>query len=395
MAYRHHAIDRDALTALARRLVRTPSPSGQEGDVAALVLNEMRKAGMAATVDRMGNVIGRIGEPGGRRLLYNAHMDTVSVPSVDVWAHDPFGGEIEGDVLYGCGAADMKGALASMIHAVRALVEGKARLAGELYLVAVVQEEPCEGAAMRHLVEEEGLRPDWVVLGEPTNLQLARGQRGRMEFQVIVQGRACHASAPQRGVNAIYQAARAIVGLELLVPQLGNDAFLGKGTIAVTEISSRSGSRNALPDACTLYVDRRLTNGETEAKAMAEVRRVLARESIEASVEVTEYTSTSYNGYQLRSRQYYPSWVTPANDPLLLAAASVVEDVLGAVPHVGRWEFSTDGVYTAGTAGIPTIGFGPGEERFAHTADEQVRLSDLVAAAQVYAQLAATLLAPR
>lgn len=393
MPYRHNAIDRQALTSFAQALVRTPSPSTREREVAALVAEEMARAGFhEVVVDRMGNVIGRIGSGSGATLLLNAHMDTVDVGDPTQWRRDPYGGEIVGGTLYGRGACDMKGALAAMVYAGKALVEGNVPLGGTLYVAAVVQEEPCEGVAMRHVVEEEGIRPDWVVLGEATNLQIARGQRGRMEFEVTVRGRSCHASAPHRGVNAIYDAARVVVGLELLAPQLGSDSFLGKGSIAVTEISSQSGSRNAVPDVCTLYIDRRLTNGETEAKATSELKRVLTRESVQGDVIVSEYHSRSYNGYEVVARQTFPYWATPANDPLLTTTASVIEEVLGFVPHVGRWEFSTDGVYTAGVAGIPTIGFGPGEERYAHTVDDQIRVADLVSAAQVYAQLAATML---
>jgi len=396
MAQHDRSIDHNALGALAQRLVRTPSPSGAEGPLAEMVAEEMRSAGMAEVrVDRMGNVIGRLGDGQGQTLLYDAHLDTVDIGDPANWAHDPLGGEIQGGVLYGRGACDMKGALAAMLHGCRMLAEANARLQGTLYLVCVVQEEPCEGAAIRHVVEVEGLRPDWVVLGEPTNLQLARGQRGRIEFEVTVRGKSSHASAPQRGVNAIYNAARVIVGLELLAPQLNADSFLGKGSIAVTEIGSRSGSRNAVPETCTLVVDRRLTNGETEAKATAEIKRVLVRESVDATIAVPEYSVPSYTGYEVRARQHFPYWATPANDPLLTTASGVVEDVLGYVPHLGKWEFSTDGVYTSGVAGIPTIGFGPGEERYAHTTEDQVRLEDLAAAAQVYARLAARLLGGR
>lgn len=396
MPHRDKNIDREALSALAQELVRLPSPSGQEGQVAALVADEMRLAGFdEVRVDALGSVIGRLGDGQGKRLLLNAHMDTVGVGNRASWVRDPYGGEVEAGILYGRGACDMKGGLAAMIHGVRALAASPVRLQGTLYLAAVVQEEPCEGAAMQHIVEVDGLRPDWVILGEPTNLQLARGQRGRIEFEVTVRGKASHASAPQRGINAIYSAARVIVGLELLAPQLNTDAFLGKGSIAVTEIRSQSGSRNAVPDACSLVIDRRLTNGETEAKATAEIKRVLARESVDASVEVPEYVASTYLGHPVQVRQHFPYWATPTNEPLLVAASAVIEDELGYVPHLGKWEFSTDGAYTSGIAGIPTIGFGPGEERYAHTAEEQVRVDDLVSAAQVYAQLASVLLRAR
>ena len=398
MVRSYHSIDDKALASFAQRLVRTPSLSTHEDQVAALVEEEMHDAGLAdVTVDQMGSVIGHIGsgEPGqrtGRVLVYDAHMDTVDVGDIRAWERDPFGGEIERGILYGRGAAGSKGALAAMVYAGKSLAESGVSLAGDLYFVGVVQEEPCEGLAMRHIVEEQGIHPDWVVIGEATNLQLSRGHRGRIEFRLTIHGRSCHASAPQRGVNAIYEAARVIVGLELLAPQLSQDSFLGKGSIAVTDISSTSASLNAVPDSCTLYIDRRLTIGETEAKALAEIKRILTREGIRVSINVSEYAGTSYTGHATKVRQCFPYWVTPEDAPLLVTAVRVIEDTLAFVPYVGKWDFATDGVYTAGIAGIPTIGFGPGEERHAHSVDDQVRVRDLEAAARVYAELAVRML---
>jgi putative selenium metabolism hydrolase len=389
MALISKIIDRDALAAFAQQLVRTPSPSAQEGAIAALLADEMRKVGFGEVfTDQMGNVIGRIGPGHGKKLLYDGHMDTVDVGDPAAWEIDPYAGLIDQGVLYGRGAADMKGALAAMVYAGKALVDSGVQLQGDLYVVGVVQEEPCEGVAIGHVIEQDGIRPDMVVIGEATDLQLSRGHRGRIEFRVTINGRSCHASTPDRGINAIYAAARAIVGLELLAPQLNNDSFLGKGSIAVTEISSLAGSRNVVPDNCTLYIDRRLTVGETEAKALAEIRRILSREGVQATIEVPEYQAVSYTGYDVSARQHFPYWVTSEEDPLLLLTSRVIEEVLNFVPHVGKWDFATDGVYTAGVAGIPTIGFGPGEERYAHTVNDQIRLKDIEAAAQVYAELA-------
>lgn len=386
-------IDRTALEALACDLVRIPSLSTQEGAVAKRIAAEMRACGYdAVDIDAMGNVIGRIGPDEGPRLILNGHMDTVGLGDRALWPHDPYEGLVRDGVLYGRGAADMKGGLAAMIHAGAALAPLRERLRGGLYVVTVVQEEPCEGLAMRHVVEVDGLRPDWVVIGEATNLQLARGQRGRMEMQVTVRGQSCHAASPERGVNAIYEAARFVFGLQLLAPQLQNDSFLGRGTVAATEIQSRAGSHNVVPDHCLVHIDRRLTIGETEAKALTEVRRILTREAIQAEVEVPMYRGVSYTGYEAEAREVFPYWITADDEPLLRRAAETIETVLGYAPRLGRWEFSTDGVYTMGVAGIPTIGFGPGEERYAHTVEDQVRLADVYAASHVYAQLALAML---
>jgi len=381
--------DVEQLASFAQDLVRLPSPSGQEGQVAARLSEEMKRAGFEVHTDHIGNVIGRLGNGDGPTIMLEGHMDTVIAGDPAKWRHGPYGAQIVDGVLYGLGTADMKGALASMVYGAKALVDAGVELQGTLYMVGVVQEEPSEGVALGMLLEQEGIHPDLVLIGEATSLQIARGQRGRLELKVTTHGKSCHASAPDRGKNAIYAAARALVGIELMAPQMENDPFLGKASIAVTEIASSAVSRNAIPDRCVLYVDRRLTSGETEAKATAELRSVVNREGVDATVEVSEYHARSYTGYEYRARQYFPCWTTPENNEWIRRLGAAVEHELGYRPRIGRWDFSTDGVYSAGVAGIPTVGFGPGEEKYAHTVEEQVSIARLVDAARVYAKLAA------
>lgn len=386
--------DERGLIAFLQDLVRIPSPSCEERQVAERVAAEMRAVGFDEVwMDRMGNVVGRLGRGKGPRLLLDAHMDTVGVGDPKAWTRDPFGAEIEGGLLYGRGAADMKGALASMVYAARLIADSGLTLNGDLYCVGVVQEEPCEGCALRMMLDEAGFCPDWVVLGEPTSLQVSRGHRGRAELRVTVRGKAAHASSPQRGENAILHAARLIFALDLLAAGLPEDPFLGKGTLAVTHIENTAGSRNAIPDSCTFYIDRRLTLGETEPKALAELQGIIAREGIAADVAFTQYRSTSYTGHECCEMMRFPAWVMPENHALVQAAARAVRQVVGERPTIGRWHFSTDGAYTMGVAGIPTVGIGPGDEAQAHTADEHIRLGDCVTAARIYAALVADLLA--
>ena len=385
--------DERSLIAFLKDLVRIPSLSCDERQLAERVRAEMQAVGFNQVwIDRMGNVVGRLGSGKGPRLLLDAHMDTVGVGDRSAWTHDPFGAEIEGGLLYGRGAADMKGALASMVYAARLIADSGLTLNGDLYCVGVVQEEPCEGCAVRMLLDEVGFVPDWVVLGEPTNLQVSRGHRGRAELRVAVRGKAAHASAPERGENAILNAARIIFALDLLAASLPEDPFLGKGTLAVTHIENTAGSRNAIPDTCTFYIDRRLTLGETEPKALAELQGIIAREGIAADVAFTQYRATSYTGHECCETMRFPAWVMPENHAWVQAAARAVRQVVGERPAIGRWNFSTDGAYTMGVAGIPTVGIGPGDEAQAHTADEHIRLGDCLTAARIYAALAAELL---
>jgi putative selenium metabolism hydrolase len=354
----------------------------------------MRECGFQRVwTDRAGNVVGHYeGRGGGPTLLFDGHMDTVDIGDPSAWRHDPFGGEIVDGSLYGRGAADMKAALAAMVYGVKLLADQGARLNGNVVVAFVVQEEPCEGVAVRHLIEGEGLDPQVVVLGEPTSLGLYLGQRGRVELKVATYGKAGHAALPQEGVNAISAAARLIFGVELLGLQLHTDPLMGSGSIAVTQIASSAGSLNSIPELCELIIDRRLTLGETEARAVAELQGIVNRERIKADISTLTYDMVTYTGYSQSGRKYFPPWLVNEDDPVVRKAARGLERVLGARPKLGVWPFSTDGAYTMGACGIPTIGFGPGDERLAHTTDEHVRLADVALAAAGYAQLALELL---
>lgn len=398
----HIAITRDLepewataqeLFRFAQRLVQTPSVSTHEGDVAALVVEHLRTLGFAdVRVNAMGSVIVTLGTGDGPTLLYDAHLDTVAPGTPESWRHPPYDGVIEDGALHGLGAVDMKGALASMIYGARQLLPWQDRLKGRLVLAFVVQEEPCEGLAMRYLIEEDGLRPDYVLLGEPTDLQISRGQRGRVMFKVAVTGRSSHGSQPQLGQNAVYAAARLIFAAQLLADTLPNDPFLGLATIAVTAIQSQGPSLNAIPDLCKVYLDRRLTLGETVMGARAQLESLISREDIPATVQITTYDEPSYTGLVRTAQEAHPAWALDRAHPLVEALQQTIQAVRGSTAEIGHWPFSTDGVYTMGQAGIPTAGFGPGDPNLAHTPGEAVRLEDLKTAAHVYAALAARLL---
>ena len=376
-----------------QQLIQTPSPSAQEGAVADLLVERLQALGFPnVRVNAMGSVIATLGNGDGPTLLYDAHMDTVDAAAPEHWAHPPYGGVIENGVLYGLGAIDMKSSLASMIYGARELLPYQDQLNGTLVLAFVVQEEPCEGLAIRYVVEEDGIQPDFVLLGEPTNLQISRGQRGRVMFRVSVEGKSSHGSQPALGQNAIYAAARLVFAIQLMADDLPKDPFLGPGTIAVTKIESRGPSLNAIPDLCKVYVDRRLTLGETVAAAQAQLESLIRRESIPASVQITTYNEPSYTGLVRVAREAHPAWVLDRAHPLVAALQQTIHAVRGTAPEITHWPFSTDGVYTMGEANIPTVGFGPGDPNLAHTSQEYIRLEDLKTAAHVYAGLAAAVL---
>lgn len=387
--------DQTACIEFLRDLIRIRSFSGEEGEMAARVAEEMRRLGFEQVYsDHVGNVIGRVGK-GPQRLLFNGHMDTVGIGNPATWTVDPFGGEIRDGKLWGRGAVDMKGGLAAAIYAVRALLTSDVPLKGEIVVAAVVQEEPAEGMAMRALVQDEGLWPSFVVLTEPTGLDISLGHRGRVELHVTTEGRASHASAPELGDNALVSASRVIFGIQMLAGQLGEDSKLGKGSIAVTGIECPSSSRNMVPDLCRLIIDRRLTLGETRDRALNEIRQIMEREGVRGDVTVAERNVRTYTGYTERGQEYYPPWLMPDDSPLVKAALRGAERALGVRPRLRTWAFSTDGAFTRGEAGIPTIGFGPGDDRLAHTANEFIPVTDVLLAANGCAQIALEVLNKR
>jgi len=378
-----------------QRLIQTPSISTQEGTVAALLVEHLKSLSFSnVQVDPMGNVLVTIGNDNGPTLLYDAHMDTVAPAAPEHWPFPPYDAVIQDGSLYGLGTVDMKSAIACMLYGARQLLPYQDRLKGKLILAFVVQEEPCEGLAIRAVIEEDGIRPDYVLLGEPTNMQISRGQRGRVMFKVSVEGKSSHGSQPALGRNAIYAASRLVFAVQLLADTLPKDPFLGPGTIAVTSIESRGASLNAIPDLCKVYLDRRLTLGETVIAAQAQLESLIARENIPATVQITTYSEPSYTGVLHTAREAHPAWVVDKSHLLVTTLDQVIRGVRNQTPDIGHWPFSTDGVYTMGQAGIPTVGFGPGDPNLAHTAQEAVRLDDLKQAAHVYAGFAASLLLP-
>jgi putative selenium metabolism hydrolase len=273
--------------------------------------------------------------------------------------------------------------MASMVYAARMIKE--LGLGGDytLYMVGSVCEEDCDGLAWLYILREDGIRPDCVLITEPTGLRIYRGQRGRMEIEVHLRGKSCHASAPERGDNPIYKASRLIQEVEKLNTRLRDDAFLGKGTIAVTDVRSLSPSLCAVPGSCSIHLDRRLTTGDTKESALAEVKALPGAEG--AEIELLTYETPSYTGLRYPMEKYYPTWVLDESHPVTQAAVATYNALWSKAPVVDKWTFSTNGVGSMGLMGVPTIGFGPGEEDVAHSVIERVPIQHLVEAAQFYA----------
>ncbi len=366
-----------------RDLIAIPAESSQERPVIECIRQEMEKAGFdEIRVDPMGNILGRVGS-GKHVIMMDSHTDTVGVGDRREWAWDPYQGKVENGYIYGRGTCDQRAGMASMVYGTRLIKD--LDLAGDytLWVVGSVQEEDCDGLAWIYILREDRITPELVVITEPSSLTVCRGQRGRMEIEIQVPGRSCHASAPERGDNPIYKMVALVAEVEQLNARLQHDPFLGKGTVAVTEIRSVSPSLCAVPAACSIHLDRRLTAGETRESALAEIRALPTAEG--AEVVVPRYALPSYTGLVYPMDKYFPTWVLEESHPAIRAAVATGEWLTGGAPTVDKWTFSTNGVGSMGTCGVPTIGYGPGDEADAHSVNERVAIEHLVKAAQFYA----------
>jgi putative selenium metabolism hydrolase len=252
-------------------------------------------------------------------------------------------------------------------------------------------EEWCDGIAPNVFAEiDPGIRPDAVVIGEPTRMQVYRGHKGRVEMQVTAKGRSAHAASNFLGVNAIYKLLPIIAGIRDLDPSLRSHDFLGKGTITVSDMRVSTVSINAVPDEAAIFIDRRVTFGDTVESALAEVQAIVDRSGErDVALDMLTYDEPSWNGYRLKLDKYFPAWAYDESHPLVSAALATTEAVFGARAGTGKWAFSTNGTYWAGKAGLPAIGFGPGDEVHAHSVLDQVPLDDVVRATAFYAALPA------
>ena len=373
---------RDYTSSNLSEIVRIRSLSGEEREVIEKIKSLLESADFdEVKIDGLGNLIGRVGN-GEKILAIDAHIDTVDTGDINQWEFDPFSGEIKDGFVLGRGSVDQKGGAASMITAGKILKELGYDGLFTVYFTFTIMEEDCDGMCWNYIIEKERLVPDFAILTEPTNLGIYRGHRGRMEIELYFRGISAHASAPERGDNAIYKASRAALEIEKLNYRLRNDDFLGKGSVAATLIESKSPSLCAIPDHCRIHLDRRLTWGETRESAIEEVREVIGNEAV---IEIPIYNRASYKGTLYKQEKYFPTWKMPEDHYLVKVASQAYELLFREVPRVGKWTFSTNGVAICGKHGIPTIGFGPGNEVYAHAPNEKIPIDHLVKASAFYA----------
>lgn len=413
---------KEDMTKFLRDLVAIPGESAEEEGVIKRIEQEMKSVGFdKVEIDQMGNILGYMGT--GETLIgFDAHIDTVGIGNRDNWDFDPYEGYETETEIGGRGTSDQLGGIVSSVYGAKIMKD--LGLLNEKYTVLVVgsvQEEDCDGLCWEYIIKESKIRPEFVVSTEPTDGGIYRGQRGRMEIRVDVQGISCHGSAPERGDNAIYKMAeilmnirdlnendaadnKEIKGLVKMLDEKYNREFkeanfLGRGTVTTSQVFYTSPSRCAVADSCSISLDRRMTAGETWESCLEEIRQLPAVKKYNATVSMYNYDRPSYTGLVYPIECYFPTWVIPEDHIVTKALEEAYKRLYGATrigsaeneamrkarPLTDKWTFSTNGVSIMGRNGIPVIGFGPGAEAQAHAPNEKTWKEDLVKCAAVYA----------
>lgn len=375
---------RNELLAFAQNLVRIKSYSGREEQAARFIAGEMAALGYdEVTIDRYGNVLGRIGS-GGPAILFDSHSDTVDVLDEDEWEAAPFSGEILDGYLWGRGSVDMKSGMAASIYAA-AIAKRQGLLSGKtVYVSCTVDEEDCDGEGLKHLLAERKLWPDYAVICEPSANLIATGHKGKAQVIIRTRGVSAHGSAPEKGANAIYEMAEIIQRVEQT-----NRELMGKGrrsgTLVMSRIASEGVSLNAVPSACEAYLDRRMVVGESKQTIQDEMNRLIAGKN--ATWEIGTLRRKTWTGEELVYEPLHPAWEIRLEHELAQAFIAAYGETFGQPPAVYEyWDFSTNAVATVGL-GIPTIGFGPGEHKLAHMRNEKCAVNQIVDACEVYGRV--------
>src|SRR5512147_956769 len=363
-----------------------PSMDSKIGPVGERIQAEMTKLGYdEVRFDKMGNTIGRIGN-GKRVMVYDSHIDTVGIGDPATWGWDPFKGKVENGVLYARGASDEKGSTPGMVYGL-AMARDLGFLDDWTVYYFGNMEEWSDGIAPNTFVEvDPKVKPDFVVIGEPTKMQVYRGHKGRVELKVTSTGKSAHAASHHLGDSALYKMLNVISGIRDLDAHLKTHEFLGKGTIMVTDTRISTASINAVPDGFTIFIDRRLTFGESKEQAVQQVKDLIPgflRDQI--TVEELFYDEPSYTGFNFPVEKYYPAWALEESHPLVQAGQETIKELWNETRPTSKWNFSTNGTYWAGKAKIPSIGFGPGDENYDHTTLDQIPLQEVVDATEFYA----------
>lgn len=377
------------MVSFCSRLIQTPSLPGQEGDAAALIQEEMRTLGYDDVwTDAVGNVIGAIRGSGGKSLMLNTHMDHVDAGDPSGWPFPPFEGRVHDGQVWGRGAMDIKGPTTAQVYGAALLRAAGLTPPGDVYVVGAVQEEL---GGLGSVELGRTLRVDRAVVGEASSNTIRRGHRGRIELIARVHGRSCHASMPDQGINPLYSLGELLTRLQDV--ETMEDPFLGRDTLVPTLVYTDQSSANVVPGQASLHIDWRMVPQHDVEQIRASLDRLLQaslRGGATGSVSLKQIHLRTYTGEERDIPAAFPSFVLEESDPLVQDAKRALEEAFGHPVEVKQWDFATDAGHL-NAAGIPAIGFGPGDEALAHTNQERISTAELSEAMRGYAALALSL----
>ncbi|UCE50873.1 MAG: M20 family metallopeptidase [Desulfobacterales bacterium] len=377
-------IDEEKLVNIIADLIRIPSHSdvpGQEGEIVGFVNDLLLEWGIDATLqkvaeDRFNIIVKMKGYNGGQSLALNGHLDTVP-PGEGM--KQPYHPVVENGCLYGRGSCDMKGAVGAMLYTLYLLKKCEVRLGGDLYFTAVVGEET-GGTGTRSLIRR-GFRSDYAVVGEPTGLDLVISHKGVLQLEIKIRGKAAHASMPECGVSAIRAVSDFIQRLEKdLVPRLHQRIQKHVGAATLNFGVIQGGVKvNTVADCCSLQIDRRWVESETQAQIISEIEAILHEVCNKNPALKPEVISL------IPSDGYFGPFAI-SEDHRLIRFAKQAMNMVEKSPRIAGMQCWSDAA-TLMKAGIPTVLLGPGSLAQAHTNDEFVELNQLVDAAKCYLAL--------
>lgn len=371
---------KEQIVEVLQNLIQRRSYSGEEKEVAEYIKKLCLEVGYDTVhIDKYGNVIGSVkGKYEGPKVLMDGHIDTVPVDE-EKWTKKPFAGNIEDGKLYGRGTTDMKGAVCAMLLAGAYLAQDlKKEFAGEIFIAGVVHEECFEGVAAREI--SKYVKPDYVIIGEASQLNLKIGQRGRGEIVVETFGKPAHSANPEKGINAVYKMMKIIENIQKL-PMTHHDT-LGYGILELTDVkSSPYPGASVVPDYCRATYDRRLLVGETPESVLAPIQKLLDEmmkedDTLKAKVSYARGVEKCWTGATIEGERFFPGWLFEEKDEYVQKALKALKEI-GQIPTITHYNFCTNGSHYAGEAGIKTIGYGPSRENLAHTIDEYIELDSL------------------
>ncbi len=330
-------------------------------------------------IDKAGNAIGMFRRGDGPHIMLNGHLDTVALGDERAWQEPPLSGNILDGHLWGRGSVDMKGAVACMAFAARdAVAQG---FKGTLSVTAVVQEE-IGGLGARYLGDT--LKTDVVILGEPSNLSLMLGHRGRIDVEVEISGKIAHAAKSELGENAIYKAMNFLMKLRGL--ELPEGGVLGGSSVTPTLLTSYPrDSYNVVPGRADLNLDYRMIPGDEPEAILTSLQHLAP----DATFTLATNELVSEDGAFKVAASTMPPYLAPGESKYVSTARQVIKENLQpyGVPYSERtWWFGTDAPYLA-KMGAVIIGFGPGNEELAHTTRECVPVEHLKIARDIYTKL--------